>query len=85
MLDGICSEFMDDERKTLREVTGQYHVLPAQRAQYEQVGYVDDRRTTGRRYRVRRDTQMNVDELDQDGGRGRMLGFTPCGRLRSAI
>src|ERR1700675_2857921 len=52
-----------------------------QREQYETRGFFDvTGGVTGRRYRIRRGHQLNVEELDQKGRRLRLLCFMPQGR-----
>jgi hypothetical protein len=54
----------------------------AQREQYEQRGYFEVKGgTTGRRYRIRRGVQMNVEHLDPSGRCLRLLCFMPEGHL----
>jgi hypothetical protein len=53
-----------------------------QREQYETRGFFDvTGGVTGRRYRIRRGHQLNVEELDQKGRRLRLLCFMPQGRV----
>ena len=57
----------------------------AQREHYERCDYFEViGGTTGRRYRIRRGTQMNVELLDDIGRRVRVLCFVPEGRLATA-
>ena len=57
----------------------------AQRRQYERCNYFEViGGTTGRRYRIRQGTQMNVELLDDIGRRARVLCFVPEGRLATA-
>jgi hypothetical protein len=58
------------------------NLSPAQRQQYERHGYFDVcGGATGKRYRIHHGHQMNVEELDQDGRRNRLLCFVPRGGL----
>ena len=53
-----------------------------QRQQYERSGYFEvTGGETGRRYRIRHSSQMNVEPLDQRGGRDCVLCFVPEGDL----
>jgi hypothetical protein len=57
---------------------------PAQREQYEASRFFDVvGGDTGKHYRIRHGCQMNVDELDQNGQRIRVLCFMPNGGLPS--
>jgi hypothetical protein len=54
----------------------------AQRAQYAAFGHFDvTGGDTGRRYRILRGYQLNVEELDPGGRRKRLLCFLPEGRV----
>jgi hypothetical protein len=58
------------------------NLSPAQRQQYERHGYFDViGGETGKRYRIHHGYQMNVEQLDQDGRRARLLCFMPRGGL----
>jgi hypothetical protein len=53
-----------------------------QREQYALHGYFDvTGGDTGKRFRIRHGCLMNVEQLDQNGRRIRLLCFTPIGRL----
>jgi hypothetical protein len=53
-----------------------------QRIEYEARGYFHVTGSeTGKRYRIQRGLQMNVEELDERGRRIRLLCFMPEGRL----
>jgi hypothetical protein len=55
---------------------------PAQRAQYESEGYFEVTGChSGRRYRIRRDRQMNIDQIDGCGARVAVWCFAPEGQL----
>jgi hypothetical protein len=57
----------------LREV-----LTPGQRAQYDRKGYFDViGGQSGKRYRIRNGSQMNVEELSATGSRVRVLCFVP--------
>jgi hypothetical protein len=57
----------------------------AQREQYERCNYFEVvGGNTGRRFRIRQGTQMNVEHLDTTGRRVRLLCFAPEGRLATA-
>jgi hypothetical protein len=54
----------------------------AQRKQYAMHGYFDViGGDTGKRYRIRHGTLMNIEQLDQNNRRVQLLCFTPRGRL----
>lgn len=58
------------------------NLSPAQRQQYERHAYFDViGGETGKRYRIHHGYQMNVEQLDQDGRRARLLCFMPRGGL----
>ena len=58
------------------------NLSPAQRQQYERHAYFDViGGDTGKRYRIHHGYQMNVEQLDQDGRRARLLCFMPRGGL----
>lgn len=58
------------------------NLSPAQRQQYERHAYFDViGGETGKRYRIHHGYQMNVEQLDQDGRRTRLLCFMPRGGL----
>ena len=58
------------------------HLSPEQRAQYEKRGYFEvTGGDTGRRYRIRRGSQMNVEALDRNSCRVHLLCFMPEGRI----
>ena len=53
---------------------------PDQRAQYSAYGYFEvNGGQTGKRYRIKAGSQMNVEELDASGRRVRRLCFLPRG------
>ena len=53
-----------------------------QRQQFERHGYFDAiGGDTGKRYRIWHGFQMNVEQLDQNGRRARLLCFVPRGGL----
>jgi hypothetical protein len=55
---------------------------PAQLAQYEKYGYFEVMGgDSGKRYRIRATSQMNVDELDEQGARTAAYCFGPEGEL----
>ena len=55
---------------------------PAQLAQYENNGHFEVRGChSGKRYRIRRARQMNIDELDEAGARSAAWCFGPEGNL----
>jgi hypothetical protein len=55
---------------------------PAQRKQYETFGYFDVvGGDSGKRYRIRRGCQLNVEQLDQSGRCSQLLCFLPKGGL----
>ena len=61
----------------LREV-----LTPEQRVQYDRKGYFDViGGASGKRYRIRNGSQMNVEELSATGSRVRVLCFVPRGGL----
>src|SRR6476620_6849501 len=58
------------------------HLTPEQREQYEKRNYFYvSGGNSGRVYRIRHGTQMNVEQLDQNGKRIRVLCFMPEGGL----
>ncbi len=58
------------------------NLSPAQRDQYERYGYFDVLgHETGRRYRIRKGYQVNVQQLDSKGRPVRLLCFMPRGEL----
>ena len=58
------------------------NLSPTQREQYERHGYFDViGGETAKRYRVHHGYQMNVEQLDQNGRRTRLLCFMPRGGL----
>jgi hypothetical protein len=58
------------------------NLSPTQREQYERQGYFDViGGETAKRYRVHHGYQMNVEQLDQNGRRTRLLCFMPRGGL----
>src|ERR1700682_1720715 len=58
------------------------HLSQEQRIEYETRGYFHVTGSdTGKRYRVQRGFQMNVEELDERGRRVRLLCFVPEGHL----
>jgi hypothetical protein len=58
------------------------NLTPAQLAQYEQHGYFElTGGDTGRRYRIRRGTTMNIDEVDENGKLVQKWCFVPTGNL----
>jgi hypothetical protein len=59
-----------------------HNLSPVQRAQYAARGHFDvTGGDTGRRYRILRGCQLNVEELDPGGQRRRLLCFLPEGRV----
>jgi hypothetical protein len=55
---------------------------PAQREQYKSFGYFDViGGESGKRYRIKKGRQMNVEQLDQNGRRSQLLCFMPQGDL----
>jgi hypothetical protein len=59
-----------------------HNLSPVQRAQYAARGHFDvTGGDTGRRYRILRGYQLNVEELDPGGQRRRLLCFLPEGRV----
>jgi hypothetical protein len=70
-----------EAEKKARDLLKQW-LSPAQLAQYEGDGYFEVTGCdTGKRYRVRRDRQMNIDELDRRGVQIAVLCFEPEGHL----
>lgn len=58
------------------------NLSPEQRRQYEASGYFDvTGGTSGKRYRIRQGSSMNVEQLDKKGRRVCTLCFMPAGRL----
>jgi len=58
------------------------NLSPTQREQYERHGYFDViGGETTKRYRIHHGNQMNVEQLDQNGRRTRLLCFMPRGGL----
>jgi hypothetical protein len=58
------------------------NLTPAQLEQYEQHGYFElIGGDTGRRYRIRRGTTMNIDEMDESGRLVKKWCFVPTGNL----
>jgi len=58
------------------------NLTPAQLEQYEQHGYFElIGGDTGRRYRIRRGTTMNIDEVDESGRLVQKWCFVPMGNL----
>jgi hypothetical protein len=58
------------------------NLSPAQRAQYEKRGYfIVTGGESGRRYRIRYGSQLNVEELNRRGRPTRLLCFLPKGDL----
>jgi hypothetical protein len=58
------------------------NLTPAQLEQYEQHGYFElIGGDTGRRYRIRRGTTMNIDEMDESGRLVQKWCFVPTGNL----
>ena len=56
------------------------NLSPLQRAQFRALGYFEvTGGDTGKRFRIRRGHQLNVEELDQKGRRLRLLCFMPEG------
>ena len=59
-----------------------HNLSPAQRKQYERGRYFEViGGDTGKRYRIRHGCQLNVEQLDQNGWRRRLLCFMPRGGL----
>ncbi len=57
-------------------------LTPEQRAQYDRKGHFDViGGRSGKRYRIRNGTQMNVEELSVTGRRVRLLCFVPRGGI----
>jgi hypothetical protein len=55
---------------------------PEQIARFERHGYFEVRGShSGKCYRIRRDRNMNIDELDGDGSRVAVWCFSPAGHL----
>jgi hypothetical protein len=70
-----------EAEKKARDLLKQW-LSPAQLAQYEGDGYFEVTGCdTGKRYRVRRDRQMNIDELDRRDVRIAVWCFGPEGHL----
>jgi hypothetical protein len=58
------------------------NLTPTQLEQYEQHGYFElIGGDTGRRYRIRRGTAMNIDEVDESGRLVQKWCFVPTGNL----
>ena len=58
------------------------HLSPEQRRQYDASGYFDvTGGTSGKRYRIRQGSSMNIEQLDKRGRRVCTLCFMPAGRL----
>ena len=58
------------------------NLTPVQLEQYEQHGYFElIGGDTGRRYRIRRGTTMNIDEMDESGRLVKKWCFVPTGNL----
>jgi hypothetical protein len=58
------------------------NLSPAQRAQYDECGYFEVAGgETGKRYRITKAYQMNVEEIGNNGKRTRSLCFLPKGNL----
>ena len=58
------------------------NLTPQQRAQYERFSHFDVIGSeSGRTYRIRYGTQLNIEELDRTGRRWRLLCFRPKGLL----
>ena len=58
------------------------HLSREQRIEYERRGYFHvTGNDTGKRYRIQRGYQLNVEELDERGRRVRSLCFMPEGRV----
>jgi len=58
------------------------NLTPQQLEQYEQLGYFElIGGDTGRRYRIRRGTTMNIDEVDDNGKLIQKWCFVPAGNL----
>jgi hypothetical protein len=58
------------------------HLSPEQRKQYDASGYFDvTGGTSGKRYRIRQGSSMNIEQLDKKGRRVCTLCFMPTGRL----
>jgi hypothetical protein len=58
------------------------HLSPEQRRQYDASGYFDvTGGASGRRYRIRQGSSMNIEQLDKKGRRVCTLCFMPTGRL----
>src|SRR5437762_13832999 len=56
------------------------NLSPAQRQQYKRHGYFDViGGDTGKHYRIRHGSQMNVEQLDRNGRRNQLWCFVPRG------
>jgi hypothetical protein len=76
----VCAGGREAEKKGLALL--KRWLSPAQLSQYESDGYFEVTGCdTGKRYRVRRDRQMNIDELDGHGARVAVWCFGPEGHL----
>jgi hypothetical protein len=77
------SRFRSRRRANKRSVQLLRDVLtPEQRAQYDRKGHFDViGGRSGKRYRIRNGSQMNVEELSATGSRVRVLCFVPQGGL----
>ena len=74
-------ELLDDEPQRATQLLKE-NLTIAQREQYESRGCFEvTGGATGRRYRIHRGRQMNVEELNAAGRRVRLLCFMPEGRL----
>jgi hypothetical protein len=75
-------DMLDQQAQNRGDQLLKQNLSPAQREQYERrncfevIGGV-----TGRRYRIRQGSQLNVEQLDDTGRRIRVLCFMPEGRL----
>lgn len=72
--------YKEGHERGIQLLTG--NLSPAQREQYETRGYFEViGGDTGKRYRIRHGHQMNVELLDKNGRRMRLLCFMPEGHV----
>ncbi len=89
VFDGISPRFLTQkERLAAREAHERglrllkQNLSPAQRSQWEEHGYFEVvGGETGRRYRIRTGSQMNIEQLNKKGRAVRLLCFVPAGEL----
>src|SRR6476619_6239002 len=75
-------ELLDDKAHQRARQLLVDNLTAAQREQYERRRFFEvTGGATGRRYRIRQWSQMNVEELNADGRRMRLWCFMPEGRL----